>query len=228
MKKPSSARKPNKNHKTKPTAAGEVRIIGGQFKRRVVRFIDAEGLRPTPDRLRETLFNWLISDIHDAQVLDSCAGSGVLGFEALSRGAAHCTFIEMNAAQAQMLCQSAEMLRLDGKSHQIVQGIAEQVLLQKQLVTRPFDIVFIDPPYAEDLWQPILTALITQSLITADTLIYLEADKDLTPQLNYLVAYLNEHPASQTKAIQGTISFECLKQTKVGQVVAGLYQLISS
>ena len=228
MKKPSNARKPNKNQKTKPTAAGEVRIIGGQFKRRVVRFIEAEGLRPTPDRLRETLFNWLIGDIHDAQVLDSCAGSGVLGFEALSRGAAHCTFIEMNALQSQMLRQSAEMLRLDGKSHQIVQGTAEQVLLQKQLVARPFDIIFIDPPYAEDLWQPILTALITQSLITADTLIYLEADKDLTPQLNYLVAYLNEHRASQTKAIQGTISFECLKQTKVGQVVAGLYQLISS
>ena len=228
MKKPSSARQPHKNQKTNPTAAGEVRIIGGQFKRRVVRFVDAEGLRPTPDRLRETLFNWLISDIHDAQVLDSCAGSGVLGFEALSRGAAHCTFIEMNAAQTRMLRQSAEMLRLDGKSHQIVQGTAEQVLSQEQLVTRPFDIVFIDPPYAEDLWQPILTALITQSLITADTLIYLEADKDLTPQLNHLVAYLNEHPASQTVAIQGTISFECLKQTKVGQVVAGLYQLISS
>lgn len=228
MKKPSSAHKPHKNQKAKPTAEGEVRIIGGQFKRRVVRFIDAEGLRPTPDRLRETLFNWLISDIHDAQVLDSCAGSGVLGFEALSRGASHCTFIEMNVAQAQMLRQSAEMLRLDGKSHQIVQGTAEQVLLQEQLVTRPFDIVFIDPPYAEDLWQPILTALITQSLITADTLIYLEADKDLTPQLSHLVAHLNEHPASQTEVIQGTLSFECLKQTKVGQVVAGLYQLISS
>lgn len=228
MKKPSSARKLNKNQKTKPMAAGELRIIGGQFKRRVVRFVDAEGLRPTPDRLRETLFNWLISDIHDAQVLDSCAGSGVLGFEALSRGASHCTFIEMNAAQAQMLRQSAEMLRLDGKSHQIVQGTAEQVLLQKQLVARPFDIVFIDPPYAEDLWQPILTALITQSLITAETLIYLEADKDLTPQLNHLVAHLNEHRALQTEVRQGTISFECLKQTKVGQVVAGLYQLISS
>ena len=102
MKKPSSAHKSNKNRKVKPTAAGEVRIIGGQLKRRVVRFVDAEGLRPTPDRLRETLFNWLISDIHDAQVLDSCAGSGVLGFEALSRGAAYCIFIEMNAAQTQM------------------------------------------------------------------------------------------------------------------------------
>ena len=227
-KKPSSARKPNKNQQTKPIAAGEVRIIGGQFKRRIVRFIDAEGLRPTPDRLRETLFNWLIADIHDASVLDSCSGSGVLGFEALSRGASHCTFIEMNALQSQMLRQSAEQLRLDSDSHQIIQGTAEQVLQQKQLTSRPFDIVFIDPPYAEDLWQPILTALITHSLITTETLIYLEADRDLSAQLSELAESLNENPDSEAQTMQGLLSFECLKQTKVGQVVAGLYQLSSS
>ena len=228
MKKSSSARKPNKNQKTKSTAAGDVRIIGGQFKRRIVRFIDAEGLRPTPDRLRETLFNWLISDIHDAQVLDSCAGSGVLGFEALSRGAAHCIFIEMNAAQTQMLRQSAEMLRLDSDSHKIIQGTAEQVLQQKQLVPRPFDIVFIDPPYAKDLWQSILTTLFTQDLINTDTLIYLEADKDLTLQLDQLVASINESAEPLADIAQSLIRFECLKQTKVGQVVAGLYRLLSS
>ena len=227
-KKLSSARKPNKNQQTKPIAAGEVRIIGGQFKRRIVRFIDAEGLRPTPDRLRETLFNWLISDIHDANVLDSCAGSGVLGFEALSRGAAHCTFIEMNALQSQMLRQSAEMLRIDSESHQIIQGSAEQVLQQAHLTPRPFDMVFIDPPYAEDLWKPILTALISQSLITTATLIYLEADKDLSDQLNQLEESLNQDSASGVETAQGLLGFECLKQTKVGQVVAGLYQLTSS
>lgn len=227
-KKPSNARKFNKNQRTKPVAAGEVRIIGGQFKRRIVRFIDAEGLRPTPDRLRETLFNWLISDIHDARVLDSCAGSGVLGFETLSRGASHCTFIEMNALQSQMLHQSAEQLRLDSNSYQIIQGSAEQVLRQTHLTPHPFDIVFIDPPYAEDLWQPILTALINQSLITTETLIYLEADKDLTDQLNQLVESINQDSASELETTQGLLGFECLKQTKVGQVVAGLYQLSSS
>ena len=228
MKKPSSTRKPNKNQQVKPIAAGEVRIIGGQFKRRIVRFVEAEGLRPTPDRLRETLFNWLIADIHDANVLDSCAGSGVLGFEALSRGASYCTFIEMNALQSQMLRQSADMLRLNSDSHQIIQGSAEQVLRQTQPIPRPFDIVFIDPPYAQDLWQPILTALITQSLITTETLIYLEADKDLSAQLSELAESLNENPDSEAQTMQGLLSFECLKQTKVGQVVAGLYQLSSS
>ena len=230
MKKTSSTRQPKKTHKakTKNSAAGDVRIIGGQFKRRSVSFIDAEGLRPTPDRLRETLFNWLIADIHDAQVLDSCAGSGVLGFEALSRGAAHTTFIEINPAQSNMLCQSAEQLRLSANTYQIIQGTAEQVLTQNQTLPHHFDIVFIDPPYAQDLWQPILTALIKQSLITTETLIYLEADKDLTLQLNQLVVSLNESSAPQMETIQGIIGFECLKQTKVGQVVAGLYRLLPS
>ena len=230
MKKTSSTRQPKKTHKakTKNSAAGDVRIIGGQFKRRSVSFIDAEGLRPTPDRLRETLFNWLIADIHDAQVLDSCAGSGVLGFEALSRGAAHTTFIEINPAQSNMLRQSAEQLRLDTTNYQIVQGTAEQVLTQNQTLPHHFDIVFIDPPYAQDLWQPILTALIKQSLITTETLIYLEADKDLTLQLNQLIASVNENSEPQAETTQGIIGFECLKQTKVGQVVAGLYRLSSS
>ena len=230
MKKTSSTRQPKKTlkAKTKNSAAGDVRIIGGQFKRRSVSFIDAEGLRPTPDRLRETLFNWLIADIHDAKVLDSCAGSGVLGFEALSRGAAHTTFIETNPAQVNMLRQSAEQLRLEASSYQIIQGTAEQVLTQNQTIQRHFDIVFIDPPYAQDLWQPILMALIKQSLISAETLIYLEADKDLTLQLNQLVVNLNESSGPQTETTQDIIGFKCLKQTKVGQVVAGLYQLSPS
>ena len=228
MKKFSNGREQKKNHKAKNAVAGDVRIIGGQYKRRIVSFIDAEGLRPTPDRLRETLFNWLIADIHDAKVLDSCAGSGVLGFEALSRGAAHTTFIEVSPAQVTMLRQSAEQLRLDASSHQIIQGTAEQVLTQNQTIQRHFDIVFIDPPYAQDLWQPILTALIKQSLINTETLIYLEADKDLTLQLDQLVASINESAEPPAEITQSLIRFECLKQTKVGQVVAGLYQLSAS
>lgn len=228
MKKLSNGREQKKNHKAKNAVAGDVRIIGGQYKRRIVSFIDAEGLRPTPDRLRETLFNWLIADIHDAKVLDSCAGSGVLGFEALSRGAAHTTFIEVSSAQVTMLRQSAEQLRLDASNYQIIQGTAEQILTQNQTIQRHFDIVFIDPPYAQDLWQPILTTLIKQSLINTETLIYLEADKDLTLQLDQLVASINESAEPLADIAQSLIRFECLKQTKVGQVVAGLYQLSAS
>ena len=228
MKKSMSNRDTKKNHTKKASVGGDVRIIGGQFKRRTVSFIDAEGLRPTPDRLRETLFNWLLADIHGAYVLDSCAGSGVLGFEALSRGAAHCTFIEMNAAQSNMLSQSALQLRIDADSHQIITGTAEKVLTQQQVVPQTFDIVFIDPPYAQDLWQPILTALITQSLIDTDTLIYLEADKDLSEQLKHLAHTFNENSTSQPQTTLKNIDFECLKKTNVGQVDAGLYRLSSS
>ncbi|WP_182406799.1 16S rRNA (guanine(966)-N(2))-methyltransferase RsmD [Psychrobacter sp. GP33] len=208
---------------SKKNAVSQVRIIGGQHKRRTVSFIDANGLRPTPDRLRETIFNWLLMDIHDARVLDSCAGSGVLGFEALSRGAAHCTFIEANRLQAEQLNQSGEQLRLEPNSYKIIYGAAEQVLEQNASINTPFNIIFIDPPYAQDLWQPILTALISRALINADTLIYLEADKELTQPLAELAVLLQD-----TLSAQGLTTFDCIKHTKVGQVVAGLYRLTSS
>ena len=230
MKKPSKSRTANKqlqsrakNNKQANNAAGEVRIIGGQFKRRNVSFIDADGLRPTPDRLRETLFNWLLPDIHGARVLDSCAGSGVLGFEALSRGAAHCTFIEKNLAQSKVLTQTAQQLKVEANYYQILSGAAEQLLSQNQAINQPFNIVFIDPPYAQDLWQPILTALIEQQLINNNSLIYLEADKDLTEELDELTVKLNQNEPTANFQV-----FDTLKQTQVGQVVAGLYQLISS
>ena len=197
--------KPKTVNKSKQKSAGNVRIIGGQFKRRSLNFIDAEGLRPTPDRLRETLFNWLLADIHDARVLDSCAGSGVLGFESLSRGAQHCTFIEANHHQSQVLQQSAQQLLLDNSHYQIIQGRAELVLNDQ--CTQPFDIVFIDPPYAKDLWQSILTTLFTQDLINTDTLIYLEADKDLDEQLSQLATVFNTTLALQKNDESQTLYF---------------------
>lgn len=239
MKKPKSSHHANSRLDSKiraqgkSKAAGDVRIIGGQLKRRLVTFIDADDLRPTPDRLRETLFNWLLADTHGARVLDSCAGSGVLGFESLSRGAAHCTFIEFNQAQAKLLEHSAQQLKLDTGCYKIIAGAAEQVLVQnftfdrsfddRSFDDRSFDIVFIDPPYAQDLWQPILSTLIEQQLINTTSLIYLEADKDLTEQLTNLTLTLQQRAA--TADFYG---FNCLKQTQVGQVVAGLYQLTSS
>lgn len=223
MKKNTTRRHPKRQDK-KPTtkAAGQVRIIGGQFKRRSIGFIDSDGLRPTPDRLRETVFNWLLADIHGARVLDCCAGSGVLGFEALSRGAAHCTFIEASREQAQMLKLSAETLRLSPECHTVYQGLAEAVLTEADLQA-PFDVVFIDPPYAKDLWQPILSTLIDQQLIHTDTLIYLEADKALEDQLQELALKLQS-----ALNLQHTHRFERLKQTKVGQAIAGLYRLVPS
>lgn len=201
------------NSSAKP-AISDVRIIGGAFKRRTVSFIDAEGLRPTPDRLRETLFNWLMGDIFGARVLDAFAGSGVLGFEALSRGAINCTFIEANREQSQQLKVSADKLKINPEQLQIIQGFAETVLNQPNSNV-PFDIAFIDPPYALNLWQPVLMALIQNQWIDDNTLIYLEADQDLTPMLSRISEPLSAE-------------FICQKQVKMGQVTAGLYCLKSA
>ena len=88
-----------------------IRIIGGEHRRRQLKVLDRPGLRPTPDRVRETLFNWLAAVTPNARVLDLFAGSGVLGLEALSRGAAHVDFVEKDAAAARLLGQNIEQLR---------------------------------------------------------------------------------------------------------------------
>ena len=230
------------------TATSAVRIIGGRFKRRQLDFIDAEGLRPTPDRLRETLFSWLMADLYSARVLDCCAGSGVLGFEALSRGAAHCTFIEANPKQSQLLADSAELLQVSQTDADILTGRAELVIEQQAENFAAFDVVFIDPPYELDLWQPILKALLSHQLIHSDTLLYLEADRPINDIVTVIEKEIDSHQNSMQKAAKeptATIvandnldinndtdtvinsaepSFYCLKETKVGQIHAGIYQ----
>lgn len=234
MAKPSTHAHSRSNKKTN-ALSNQVRIIGGLFKRRQLTFIDANGLRPTPDRLRETLFNWLTGELFDAQVLDCCAGSGVLGFEALSRGAKHCTFIEASPKQSQQLSLSAQALQLSTEQAQIYTGYAEQILAQRPSDLSAFDIVFIDPPYDLNLWQPILDTLIARALITAQTLLYIEADRPIESIINLIDTtpddkqVLINQPSSSSSSLSSpnaasSEQFVCLKSTKVGQIYAGLYQ----
>lgn len=183
-------------------AVNQVRIIGGQHKRRLLTFVDAQGLRPTPDRLKETIFNWLTGYLTDAKVLDACAGSGALGFEAVSRGAKTAILIEPNLAQAQMLKQNAKLLRLSDK----LTIVSTDAISALNTMHDAFDIIFIDPPYALNLWQPILKNLLDNALIHADSKIYLEADKPLHSILD-----------DDTSA-----KFTLIKSTKVGQAMAYL------
>lgn len=183
-------------------AVNQVRIIGGQHKRRLLTFVDAQGLRPTPDRLKETLFNWLTGYLTDARILDACAGSGALGFEAVSRGAKTAILIEPNLAQAQMLKQNAKLLRLSDK----LTIVSTDAISALNTMHDAFDIIFIDPPYALNLWQPILKNLLDNALIHADSKIYLEADKPLHSMLD-----------DDTSA-----KFTLIKSTKVGQAMAYL------
>jgi 16S rRNA (guanine966-N2)-methyltransferase len=148
----------------------QVRIIGGSWRGRKLAVIDVKGLRPTPDRIRETLFNWLAQDCRGATVLDCFAGSGVLGFEALSRGAAKLVALERQPLVVAGIRAEAKRLRstvVDVRAGDALQSI---VLLQQG-----FDIVFIDPPYAESqLRQQVFDKLETNECLNPGARIYFE------------------------------------------------------
>ncbi|WAC74842.1 16S rRNA (guanine(966)-N(2))-methyltransferase RsmD [Roseateles sp. SL47] len=156
----------------------EVRIVGGLWKRSKLPVADRPGLRPTPDRVRETLFNWLGQDLSGWRVLDAFAGSGALGFEAASRGAAQVTLLEKDPGLAAQL--RANLKRLD-KDNRVPMKIEATDALGWMARSAPasFDLVFLDPPFAQDLFQPALRA--AASLVGPQGLIYLEAPAAMDP-----------------------------------------------
>jgi len=148
----------------------QVRIIGGLWRGRKLAVIDAPGLRPTPDRIRETLFNWLAADCRGAAVLDCFAGSGVLGFEALSRGAAKLVALERQPLVVAGL--RAEANRLQSTAIEVCEGDALQSI---EALQQGFDIVFIDPPYAEpQLRQQVFEKLETKGCLKPGAQVYFE------------------------------------------------------
>ena len=135
---------------------GQLRIIGGQWRGRKLSFTAAEGLRPTSDRVRETLFNWLAADIHGAKCLDLFAGSGALGLESLSRGATHCDFIDTSAAAIKQLQSHLQVL--DGASRGRCHNDSALSFLTK--AQQRWDMIFVDPPFGQDLLAPTCELLI--------------------------------------------------------------------
>src|SRR5690606_23249515 len=127
----------------------QLRIIGGQWRSRRLRFPAIDGLRPTLDRIRETVFNWLQFDVEGARVLDAFAGSGALGFEALSRGAKEVILLEKHPAAALQLTDNLQLL--EARNAQVWAGDA---LLWLEQNPEPFDLVFLDPPFHQNLLQP--------------------------------------------------------------------------
>ena len=178
----------------------QLRIIGGEWKRRQLAFASIDGLRPTPDRVRETLFNWLMWNIQNSNVLDLCAGSGALSFEALSRGASQVVMIEPNRTQAAFLPDNLQLLKVTSQHAKLKIATAQQVV---PTLKEQFDLVFLDPPYSLDLWQEL--AQLAEPLIKDKAFIYVEADRDLTQ-------------------LKLPSSWQQIKQTKAGTVRAGLYQ----
>ena len=156
-----------------------LRIIGGTWRGRKLRFPASAGIRPTPDRVRETLFNWLGAAVRGAHCLDLFAGSGALGLEALSRGAAQVTFIERDATAAREL---AELLTAwQAADARVVRADALKFLAG---IARPLDIVFLDPPFASALLGEAAALLEERHWLKAGALIYLEcAARAGLPQL---------------------------------------------
>lgn len=150
-----------------------VRIIGGEFGGRRLGFPDQRGLRPTADRVRETLFNWLNPYLPGARVLDLFAGSGALGLEALSRGAAQVLLVEQGRAVAQKLRENVALLGAEDRA-EVRQQDARRLLAA--VSERPFDIVFLDPPYADGLLAKVMPLLKDNGWLAADAWIYLEQD----------------------------------------------------
>ena len=151
-----------------------VRIIAGQWRRRVVRFPDALGLRPTPDRVRETLFNWLGQSLEGLSCLDLFAGSGALGFEAASRGAAHVVLVEQSPAVVKILRENISLL--NAATVQVWRGDALQFA---PAARAPFDVIFVDPPYRLAWVEKI--ALRLDRLAKPGTRLYVEAEHMVLP-----------------------------------------------
>ncbi len=151
-------------------SSSQLRIIGGQWRGRKIPVPDIDGLRPTPDRVRETLFNWLAGDCPGANVLDCFAGSGVLGFEALSRGAGFVTMVEKEKYAYKNLQQQVDRLRADG-----VQLMYGDVLELIPKLDRRYDLIFIDPPYAlASIRQQVMSSLVTYHRLHEGAKIYFE------------------------------------------------------
>ncbi|AXV64330.1 16S rRNA (guanine(966)-N(2))-methyltransferase RsmD [Pseudoalteromonas lipolytica] len=190
------------NASNNKSANGFIRIISGQFRGRKLPVKDVQGLRPTTDRIKETVFNWLMQDTRDAAVLDCFAGSGGLGFEALSRFAKHAVFFELDKSAASQLIQNISTLKLENAT--IKQGDSLALLANNSL-DEQFDLVFVDPPFRQNLAEKSCLLLESNQWLTEQALIYVELESELTsftPPDNWLL----------------------LKEKSAGQVICRLYQ----
>lgn len=182
-----------------PTMKQTVRIIGGCYRGKKLHVPNLPGLRPTPDRVRETLFNWLMHDIRGSRCLDAFAGSGALGFEALSRGASHVVLLEQSLQAFHHLNLAAKSF--DNEQLHIIHTDAYHYIQHSK---EQFDLVFLDPPYAEEsLRKNCLDLLASSTRLAPNGLVFVESAHPLSLDSTY---------------------WQTLKLKTAGQVVYGLYR----
>ena len=155
----------------KAAATSQLRIIGGRWRGRKLVFAPVQGLRPTPDRVRETLFNWLAPFVHGARCVDLFAGSGALGLEALSRGAAYCDFVDSSERALRQI--EAHLAMLDARDQGQCHAMSALQFLHS--AETGYDIVFIDPPFDSDLLVPACALLAGRQLLNEGALVYTES-----------------------------------------------------
>jgi len=176
--------------------SGRLRIVAGKWRSRLLPIANEPGLRPTPERVRETLFNWLSPDIHGMRCLDLFAGTGALGFEALSRGAASVIFVEKRPGAAKTLRVSIGTL--DAGDATVVQTDARAFLGSD--TAQKFDLVFLDPPFADDLLEDLCRLLAMSDCLAAGARIYLEQERNqMVPTLPDGWAFTREKTAGNVR-----------------------------
>ncbi|MAF17114.1 MAG: 16S rRNA (guanine(966)-N(2))-methyltransferase RsmD [Marinomonas sp.] len=180
--------------------ASKLRIIGGEWRSRQLPIIELDGLRPTTDRVRETVFNWLSFEIPGARCLDLFSGSGALGLEALSRGAKECTFVELNRSVAQQIERNLSTLQA---SNGTVYNTDALSFLQAN--PAPFDVIFLDPPFRKGLLEQVLPKL-DERWLAANAYIYIERESE---------AQLSQLPDH----------WQLKKEKRAGQLTFALYQV---
>ena len=201
MRKKSTANRQAKAANNK-SANGFIRIISGQFRGRKLPVKDVQGLRPTTDRIKETVFNWLMQDTRGAAVLDCFAGSGGLGFEALSRFADHAVFFELDKSAASQLKENISTLKLDNA---VVKQGNSLSLLEQNMQNEQFDLIFVDPPFRQNLAEKSCFLLEKNSWLSAQALIYVEVESELSD-------------------LSSPDNWMLLKEKTAGQVICRLYQ----
>lgn len=196
--------KPHRSHNVK-MSRGLVRIIAGEHRGRRLPVLVHEGLRPTGDRVKETLFNWLMNAVSDSHCLDMFAGSGSLGIEALSRGAAHVVFIENDKSVAQQINTNLKTLREEPSASVINNSaLTYDFAPCANLPNTPFNIVFIDPPFGKEMVLNGINQLLHHNMLAANAYIYVETGHNDRYDL--------------------PIQFTLVKELKTSQVNACLYQ----
>jgi len=181
---------------------GAIRIISGKWRGRKLPVLNAEGLRPTTDRTKETLFNWLMNDVQDATCLDLFAGSGSLGFEALSRSAKKAVFVELETSACKLLKDNIQRLKIKTDEASVIHGEALKILLGFE---QGFDIIFVDPPFNKGLIPKVISVIESGNSLVIDGLVYIECEKN-------------------NDQYQVPEDWQCIKQKSTKQVTSRIYK----